>query len=334
MNPSTDPMTKQFLFLGVAAGMAALSGCHKNADGPEGISAVREMIAQNRTAAEQQFSVNASTGGQLFGAHGTVVTILPNAFRNHNGGNVNGTVTVKLVEAYDVSDMVWLNMRTVAVNGPNRIALQSGGEVALRAEANGQQVTVAAGAALVHFPAQQFDPLMRAFLAEEDEEGDLLWEDVGELDQDTGLAMLDSIGGGGGWMPGNFYTEPWPANTFGNSDWPDFAFMNCDHPLPPGGDSTDVTILLPQGMNDWSTSVWVVLPSINCMVYMEQYTNNGVKAGMPVRIGLQGTVVALRIENGQYYSSFTPITITDGIQQVITLQPTTQAQYQQDLQNL
>ncbi len=326
-------MKKHILVLGGAA-LLALAACHKSADGPEGISPVRQLIDQNRAAAAQVFTVNAATGGQLFGAKGTVITLQPNAFRTDNGVIVSGTVTVKLVEAYDVSDMVWLNMRTVAVNGTQKIALQSGGEVALRAEANGQQVTVAPGAALVHFPAQQFDPLMRAFLGQEDEEGDLLWDDVGELDQDTGLVALDSIGGGGGWIPGNFYTEPWPASNGFDDTWPDYAFMNCDHPLPPGGDSTDVTILLPQGTNDWSTSVWVVLPTINCMVYMEQYTSDGVRAGMPVRIGLQGTVVALRIENGQYYSSFTPITITDGIQQLITLQPTTQAQYHQDLQNL
>jgi hypothetical protein len=55
---------------------------------------------------------------------------------------------------------------------------------------------------------------------------------------------------------------------------------------------------------------------------------------MPVRIGLQGTIVALREENGQYFSSFSPITITDGMQQLIDLQPTTLAQYQQQLQTL
>jgi len=326
-------MTKNDILPALAA-VVLLSGCQKSGDGPEGINPIRELIEQNRAAAQQQFVLDASLGGQLFGAKGTIITVSPNAFRYDNGNLVNGSVSVKLLEAYDLGDMVWLNMRTVARNGTQRIALQSGGEIALRAESNGQLVTVAPGLAQVYFPEDQFDPLMRAFVGEEDSDGDLLWEDVGELAQDSGVALLDSIGGGGGWIPGNFYNEPWPASNGFNETWPDYAFMNCDHPLPPGGDSTDVTILLPQGTNNWSTSVWIVLPTINCMVYMEQYIAGGVKAGMPVRIGLQGTIVALREENGQYFSSFSPITITDGMQQLIDLQPTTLSQYQQQLQTL
>ena len=329
-------MNKQIMMDGAAAGLLLLGACQKgDGGGSNGINPIRQLIQQNRAAAEQQNVLNAATGGQIFGSKGTIITLAPNAFRYDNGNVVSGNVTVKLLEAYDLGDMVWLNMRTVAQAGSQKVALQSGGEIRLRAEVNGEQVTVAPGLAQVFFPEDQFDPLMRAFLGEEDDDGDILWEDVGELAQDTGVAVLDSIGGGGGgWIPGNFYNEPWPASNGFNDTWPDYAFMNCDHPLPPGGDSTDVTILLPQGTNNWSTSVWIVLPSINCMVYMEQYITGGVKAGMPVRIGLQGTIVALREEAGQYYSSFTPITVTDGMQQLIDLQPTTLAQYQQQLQSL
>ncbi len=310
----------------------ALISCHKGDQGSAGVNnPLRQLIAQNRAAAEQQFVLNAGSGGQVFGAKGTIITVGPNAFRTNSGAVVSGNVTVRLLEAYSPADMVWLNMRTVAMAGTQKVALQSGGEIRLRAEANGEQVTVAPGMAQVYFADDQLDPLMREFRGEEDMDGDILWEDVGDLDADTGVVILDSLGGQG-WLPGNYYNAPWPANAFGDPNWPNYAFINCDHPMPPNGDSTDVTVLVPQ--SDGSTMVWIVLPEIDCMVYMELPVAGGIRAGCPVRIGLQGTIVALRQEGGLYYSAFVPVTITDGLEESIVLQPTTLTTYQQALQAL
>lgn len=309
-----------------------LTSCHKDGGGgPGGMSLMRQYINDTRAAAEQSFQVDADAGGAVFGAHGTVITIAPQSFRRHDGGQVTGAVTIKLLEAYGVGDMVALNMRTVARNGSGKMALQSGGEVRLRAESGGEQVTVVSGQVVVHFPADQPDPAMLAWVGEEDADGDILWDEPNELAQDSGIAIPDTMGGGG-WLPGNFYNEPWPAGNFGGQ-WPPFDIMNCDHPLPPNGDSTDVIILLPS--EDQGAMVWLVFPSIDCMVFMEGYHPGGVSAGFPVRIGLQGTIVSLRIDgNGGYRSSFTPIIVTDGHQQSIALQPTTSAAYMQDLQGL
>lgn len=295
------------------------------------MSQTREFIADTRDAATQTFHVDASAGGMITGAKGTIITIAPGAFRYGNGSIVQGMVAVRLIEAYTVGDMVALNMQTVARNGASRMALQSGGEVMLRAEAGGQQVTVAPGQAEIHFPADQPDEAMLAWVGEEDAERDILWDEPNELAIDSGLAFMDSMGGQG-WIPGPFYNEPWPAGTFGDQ-WPPFDIINCDHPMPPGGDSTDVLITYPS--TNSGTMVWLVFPSIDCMVYMESFQSNGVAAGFPVRIGLQGTVVALRIaEDGQYYSSFTPITVVDGHEQAITLNATSQSAYLAQLQSL
>lgn len=327
-------MQKKIIFGGALSAMLLVSGCHKEPYGGGGglNGPVGQFIAQSRAAAEQTTLINAANGGVMFGSKGTIITFAPNAFRTHNGGQVNGNVTVRLLEAYSPGDMVGLNMQTVAMVGMQKVALQSGGEVRYRADANGQQVTVSPGAAVIHFPNDQPDPLMREFRGQEDN-GAVLWEEAGELAQDTAVVFLDSAGGQG-WLPGNYYSSPWPANSY-NQDWPDYGYMNCDHPLPPGGDSTDVTVLWPGGSEDGYTTVWIVLPGINCMVYMEQPVTNGIRAGFPIRVGLQGTIVALRIDNnGQYYSAFEPVTITAGMQHLINLQPTTQAQYQQALQAL
>ena len=81
--------------------------------------------------------------------------------------------------------------------------------------------------------------------------------------------------------------------------------------------------------------VWLVFPSINCMVYMEGYHAGGVSADFPVRIGLQGTIVALRIDgSGGFHASFTPIIVTDGHEQAITLGAMSEAAYMTGLQGL
>lgn len=328
--------TKQLTACAVAALSVAIVGCSKenHPAGAPNANPVRAIIDQNRSTANQSYIIDAAQGGTVFGAEGTIITIEPNAFRTNSGGMVSGPVTVELLEALEPADMVWLNMQTVALYGNDKRMLQSGGEMRLRAEAAGQQVTVAPGAAVIHVPVVDIDPLMQRFVGEEDGDGDILWRADGELDADTGgFAIQDSMGGGG-WVQGNFYSAPWPANTY-NTTWPDYGYINCDHPLPPGGDSTDVTITVPQGFTGWNgCTVWIVLPDLNCMVYMEVYNGNNISAGFPLRVGLQGTIVAFSEQNGSYHSSFTPITIVQGHQQTITLDPTTLAQYEQDLQGL
>lgn len=329
-------MTKTGTLVLLALGLAVATGCKKEETQnyiapPAGTNPVRATITDARANANQSFTVNASSGGVVYGAQGTIITMAPNAFRDHSGAVVNGAVTVDLMEALSVSEMVRTNVRTVATYGGSKYMLQSGGAVRLRAMAGGEQVTVVPGAAVVHFPAVVLDGAMLQYAGNEDADGDVLWQDPIALAADSAIVIPDSAGGN--WINGNYYSAPWPANAFGDPTWPNFAFINCDHPLPPGGDSTDVTIDLPPGYLG-NTMMWIVLPTINCMVYMEGSTATGLRAGFPVRVGLQGTIVALSQQNGQYFSSFTPITIAMDHQQAITMQPTTLAQYQTDLGNL
>lgn len=324
------------LLISVAV-LASMLGCKKEEGTGVPVSPtpdpIRAVIDDARAAATQTFTMDGSSGGSIIGANGTVITAMPNAFRDHDGNPVTGTITIELLEAFSVADMVRSNLRTVASYGGDKRMLQSGGEVRLRAEVGGVQVTVDAGAVRVYFPCAVPDYGMRYFEGVEDVDGDVLWVDADELDVDTAIFLPDSAGGGG-WLSGSYYNEPWPANSFGDPTWPPFAFMNCDHPLPPGGDSTDVTINLPSDASDDAVMVWIVLPEINCMVFMELREGNSVRAGFPVRVGLEGTIVALTGSDGSYRSTFTPITVTVDHEQSITLEPTTLAQYELDLQGL
>ena len=103
-----------------------LAFCNKGSgEGPEGMSPVRDFIASTRSAGEQSFVLDASAGGMITGARGTIIVVAPQAFRRHDGGVVTGPVTVRLLEAYEVGDMVALNMQTVARNGAGKMALHS-----------------------------------------------------------------------------------------------------------------------------------------------------------------------------------------------------------------
>ncbi len=333
-------MKTNALLLTAIVATLLIGGCKKDENSPDpgpspaAVDPMRQMVANNRANATQNFTIQAAQGGTVIAADGTVIAIQPNAFRTNSGGLVSGPVSVQVLEAMHPGDMVWLNLRTVALYGGEKRALQSGGEVRLRAEAGGQQVTVAEGAAMIHVPAVALDPLMQRFVGVEDNEGDVLWQADGELDADTaGIWVIDSVGGQG-WLPGPYYTTPWPANTY-NTTWPNYGYINCDHPYPPGGDSTDVTITVPPGFEGWSGStVWIVIPELNCMVFMEVWNGDQVSAGFPLRVGSEGTIVAFSEVDGVIRSSFTPITIAPNHQQAITLQPTTLAQYQLDLQGL
>ncbi len=329
-------MRTPITLLASAAALLSITACNKDDDGG-GMPASDHSLAivdQARVAATQSFSLNAAQGGSIIGSHGTIINVLPHAFVDHDGNPVTGTVDVELIEAMVPGDMVRLNMQTVAIGGNGeKMLLQSGGELRLRAEQNGEQVTVAPGAAIIHVPVDQPDPLMRRFVGAEDENGNVLWEDDGELGLDSMVFAGDTVGGGGGWVEGNYYGTPWPAQSPGGT-WPDYGYINCDNTLPPGGDSTDVTIIVPAEFANWGCTVWIVLPDIDCMVYMEGWNSNVVRAGFPLRIGLQGTIVAFSEMGGQYRSSFTPITITDDHQQTITLQPTTLTAYQTALDGL
>ena len=320
------------------AAIMALTACNKDEVHYGGPSTTSDhalaIVEQARVAATQAFSVNAAQGGSFISDQGTVITIAPNAFIGQDGGTVVGQVDIELIEAMDVGDMVRLNLQTVAMGtGGDKVLLQSGGELRLRAEQFGEQVTVAPGMAQLHIPAGEPDPLMRRFIGAEVENGNVLWQDDGELVLDSLVFLGEDTVGGGGWLQGDYYTTPWPSQGSGGT-WPDYGYINCDHPLPPGGDSTDVTITVPQQFSNWGCTVWIVVPEIDCMVYMEAWNGNVVRAGFPLRIGLQGTIVAFSEQGGQYQASFTPITITDDHQQTITLQATSLQAYQSALDAL
>lgn len=325
-----EPNMKHILALALCA--ALLAGCRKDQEdsapspttaGQSSTAALRAHFAQQRQAEIQTFTFSGAGGGYFTTAHGTLLCVAPFAFRDAAGTPVAGTVTVEVVEAYTVSDMLRLNLQTMAVGGDQRTPLQSGGELRLRATSGGQQVTVAEEGVLIHIPEQVPVPGMLSYTGEEDSDGIVRWGETGEELLDTMIIYPDNTGAMQVADSGYFNWWP-PAPPL----WPQYTFFNIDHPLPITGAGTDVTVNLTNVPEVSGTWVFLVLPELDCMIYFEVGPTNARRAGCAVPVGAQGTLVAMSLASGnQVHAAFVPVTVTQDMQQSITLQPMTQAAY-------
>ena len=89
----------------------------------------------------QNFTIYASTGGNIAGEKGTIVKFSGNAFQKLNGDAVNGSVDVKLIEIYDRSTMLLTKRPTNGKNDDNKIEmLASGGVFYVNATQDGIQL--------------------------------------------------------------------------------------------------------------------------------------------------------------------------------------------------
>ena len=111
------------------------------------------------------------------------------------------------------------------------------------------------------------------------------------------------------------------------------GWINCDYFFNWPSALTDLTITVPSGYDDVNTICWVAFPSINSITQVYSYANGQftLSGGYQVPVGMDATIVALHeTSSGSYESSFTPITITAGMNQAITFQATTLNQFQID----
>lgn len=297
------------------------------------MDALRNYVTQQRTAATQSFTFMGSGGGYFLGAQGTLLWVNSFAFHDAMGVPVAGPVTVEMVEAYSVGDMVRLNMRTVATDGAQHLPLQSGGELRLRATSNGAQVMPGEESVLIYAPYEDFSVAgMRPYLGEEDAEGNLLWTETGEELVDTTLIYSDNTGAMQ--VADSGYVAWWPPPPSINP-WPDYTFFNIDHPLPFTGAGTNV-IVHPNNIDlGYGTMIFLVLPELDCMIYFETGDPDARASGCLVPVGAQGIIVACAFTStGELRAAFVPTTVTQDHEQSITLQTMTEAEYQAALDAL
>ncbi|MBK8497789.1 MAG: hypothetical protein IPL52_02960 [Flavobacteriales bacterium] len=311
-------MKANYLVLSVLAASLFVNACKKDEENatpaptpgtPAAINPIRSYLAANLNAARQSFTVNATTGGGITGNKGSHVDFMPGAFLTASGSPVSGMVQVKLIEVLDIADMILLNKQTVGIYGGQLRLLRSGGEVKIEATQGGNEVFIIPNGAVVSIPGGgSIDPEMDVFYGTEDSDGDVVWN----LSTDT-IAIQDSVA----WDTTGTSTSWFYYALYPNS----LNWINCDY--FPSGSLATVLADAPDGFDGTNTMVWLALPSMNGLggawyngsLLFETYASP---------IGYQGVIVGLHVDaDGNYFSSFTNVTVAPGLTVPITFTPTT-----------
>ncbi len=284
-------------------------------------SNISSFFTQNAVA-KQIFTIDAGQYQSITGTKGTKVAFSPNSFKDAAGNTVTGSVRIELREIYSKADMI--KSKAPTISGGQ--LLISGGEIFMQAFQGSQELSLASSNSVyVMMPTDNTNngtsPYMQEFYSDSEFLGDSLdWDS--SIDSSTVNVVVDSSGMGGG----TYYY--FPINSL---NW-----INCDYFYASPGPFTSVFVNTSGSFNSTNTTVFLSFNGINAAAYLSQTTTNNqlFSAWYNLPIGMNVTIVAISEISGQYYSSFTPATLTSGFNPTITLNATTLAQINTDLSNL
>ncbi|MBA2613261.1 MAG: hypothetical protein H0U95_14930 [Bacteroidetes bacterium] len=281
----------------IIVSVAALYSCKKDkkndpevtlnpvaATAVDNYSSLDDFYAKNKVS-KQTYTINTSTGGSFVTPNATTVNIPANAF------NATGNVTIEFKDIYKKSDMLLSNMTTQMFLGA---PLKSAGEFFIKA-VNANNVAVAitpsAGINVMQPFLQPPDTSMLAFIAGLDTSGgnDMSWYNS------PGYTLLTNATN----YVFSLYTfnSPVDSGTWCNSDNASFF-----------GAYPQTTLTLHANQTGYNPDVFLVFKNINSTVHVYKGTTDNFPYYY-APVGLECTVVAIGVNNGKLYSSFTPITI-------------------------
>lgn len=277
-------------------------------------NSLTSVFFENVADATQNFTIDASNGGTIVGANGSSVHFQPKAFVHPMGNVVQGTVYVRLVEALTVGEMVRLNKQTVGMDDGTPRILNSGGQIRLNVSQGGQVLNLVPNSSTVTMPAPYGpDPNMEVFYGTENSsDGTVLWDPA----VSTLVLSPDTFG-----------------YSFNNDS---LGWINCDY-FGNWPDLTDLVITPPEGYNDINTMFWVVFPQLNSMAGIYNFNSGSffLSGGYQVPVGQEAVIISLHASGSDSYTStFTNITITNGMVVMPSFQSTTLAQWELDCQAL
>ena len=129
----------------LAAGLSSCDNPENPVLKPDG-EALKDFVLANVAEQTQHFTVDASTGGQIKGAEGTIIKFYPSGFLTAGGEVVTGAVDVELLEVYDRASMLLVQRPTMGkMDNGDLAALVSGGEFYVNATQGGIQLKPANG---------------------------------------------------------------------------------------------------------------------------------------------------------------------------------------------
>lgn len=323
-------MNKTFkLPLVIASALLVLSSCKKEepVTSPtptpvSGTSNLSSLFDDNLTNATQTFTIDASVWTQVTGARGTRVYIPGGTFQNASGTPVTGTVEIRMVEILDLTDVILMNKPTVS----NGELLTTGGELKIDAYQGGQKLGLTPGANVSFMvPTATPDANMGLFLGTPDPQLDVNWVPSDSLGVTDSVTVVGDTTGAGGWS--DYY---WFDITGDSLGW-----INCDYFYNDPNPKTTLSVIPNSSHDETNTNVWIYVSSANSVAPLwwdAADSFNSYDSSIPE--GLNVTIVAISEISGQYYSAFVPISVVTNHIENITLNATTLAQFDTDLDNL
>jgi hypothetical protein len=311
----------------ILLGITLFVSCQKSLQGDINLSTENYLSPEDfftkNEAALQTYTVNGAAGGSFTSPQGTKVTIPGATFVTLTDGTpVINNVSIQFRDIYKKSDMLLSRMPTTTAF--NQL-LQSGGEFYIKATANDTPLQIAPGKIiLVEQPIEL----------------------TGQVAEQQAFAIPDSVKidsvvvvNNGGWVPTNWgsvsispvnyifslyqFNAAADSGTWCNSDNP--SYFNA-YP------QTTLTLNPKDDITQYHTEVFLLFKNIASMVHV--YIDGPAFPYYYAPSGLQCTLVAVGVKDGQLYSSFVPITITANITVNFTLSLTNADDFKAQLRAL
>lgn len=278
-------------------------------------SDLNAFVNNNIANATQTFTIDASNPALITGAKGTKIQFYNGQFQTMSGDAVtSGNIDIALIEIFDKKDMILLNKQTLGEHQDGtKEVLISGGEFKITASQNGQPLQLTNGSSYeVTVPAPNgVNPNMELFTGDNSSDT-MIWTEVDS----------SSI-----WGQGNEYNC-----FFDNLNW-----VNCDYFMDYGVQMSDIQIEMPNGFNNTNCLLYLYFDNENAVTNIYSYQGSGVFSlgNYQVPVGIDVHIVAYAMINNTVHSAIVPVTVTNNHYEVIpSLDPTTQSQFETDLQNL
>jgi hypothetical protein len=256
---------------------------------------------------KQEFTFDASQSSvTLTSAKGVQITLYPGCLTK-NGVAVTGNVDLEYVEVFNRGNMLTTNRPTMGLlpNG-DRGLLISGGEFYINATQDGVQLEMGCGMQLM-VPTSLtggLDNDMSIWFGNEDEDGDLVWD---EVNNDNPQGQQEAGVGGEG---GNYYCY---FNHFGwtNVD----RFYNDPRP------KTTIYVDVPEGYDDTNCAVYLAyLGEGSALALLDTYNEDtelfSEHYGL-IPIGLECFVIFVSEDDGEWTYAIKAVTIV--ADQIITI---------------
>ena len=285
---------------------------------PDG-AALNQRFNDNREDAQQEFIVDAATGGIITGTQGTQVTFQPNSF-GLNGTPVTGNVTVKLIEIYDKASMLLKDKSTLGMraNG-DKEALKSAGEFHISALQSDVEMELLEMASVQSRPVDfaDLDGGMQIFRGDDDTDGDWVEADEDGNGENDDAEIRDGQG-----ADGEFATY--------NYNIGDFGWTNLDKWYSFTGPKTEIFVDVPAEFNQDNCAVYLSYDGEPTALARMDTWNTTVEMftehyGL-IPVGLEVHIIMVAEIDGQLNYAIQGTTIVeDHIEVITSLSPITQS---------